>query len=184
LCVPQPVEWSRDKHHLFPVEFRAVVWQLVRGHYSPASVLNTLPMDVLELVIAHRARDLRSLVVRPAPGRACVTPGPLLSDASDDGHDDEYDDEYYDNYYDDEDPDLIDLQRDRAYAMEDMCGASSSSSLSDSESVLPDRDSATDSHSVDVGAADAAECSSESAEDEFPVSASKRRAVASESESD
>jgi hypothetical protein len=33
------------------------VWQLVRGHYSTSSVLNTLPMDVLELVIAHLAHD-------------------------------------------------------------------------------------------------------------------------------
>jgi hypothetical protein len=40
---------------MFPVEFRAVVWQLVRGHYSSGCMLNTLPMDVLELVIAHLA---------------------------------------------------------------------------------------------------------------------------------
>jgi hypothetical protein len=33
------------------------VWQLVRGHYSAASVLNMLPMDVLELVIAYLADD-------------------------------------------------------------------------------------------------------------------------------
>jgi hypothetical protein len=33
------------------------VWQLVRGHYSAASTLHTLPMDVLELVIAHLAHD-------------------------------------------------------------------------------------------------------------------------------
>jgi hypothetical protein len=32
------------------------VYQLVRGHYSAGCVLNTLPMDVLELVIAHLAR--------------------------------------------------------------------------------------------------------------------------------
>jgi hypothetical protein len=49
--------WSRDEHHLFPAEFRAVVRQLVRGHYSAASILHTLPMDVLELVIAHLARN-------------------------------------------------------------------------------------------------------------------------------
>jgi hypothetical protein len=49
--------WSREEHHLFPVVFRAVVWQLVRGHSSAASILNTLPMDVLELVIAHLARN-------------------------------------------------------------------------------------------------------------------------------
>jgi hypothetical protein len=46
-------EWSRENHHLFPAEFRAVVRQLVRGHYSVASVLSTLPMDVLELVFAQ-----------------------------------------------------------------------------------------------------------------------------------
>jgi hypothetical protein len=49
--------WSREEHHLFPAGFRAVVRQLVRGHYSAASILNTLPMDVLELVIAHLARS-------------------------------------------------------------------------------------------------------------------------------
>jgi hypothetical protein len=53
----QPLHWSREEHHLFPVAFRAVVRQLVRGHYSAASVLNTLPMDVLEVVITHLARD-------------------------------------------------------------------------------------------------------------------------------
>jgi hypothetical protein len=53
----QLLVWSREEHHLFPAEFRAVVRQLVRGHYSAASILNTLPMDVLELVIAHLARD-------------------------------------------------------------------------------------------------------------------------------
>jgi hypothetical protein len=51
------VEWSRAEHHLFPPNFRAAVWQLVRGHYSTASMLHTLPMDVLELVIAHLARS-------------------------------------------------------------------------------------------------------------------------------
>jgi hypothetical protein len=50
-------EWSRKNHSLFPAGFRAVVWQLVRGHYNAVSVLSTLPMDVLELVIAHLARD-------------------------------------------------------------------------------------------------------------------------------
>jgi hypothetical protein len=49
--------WSRDEHRLFPADFRAVVQQLVRGHYSGASILNALPMDVLELVIVHLARD-------------------------------------------------------------------------------------------------------------------------------
>jgi hypothetical protein len=52
----QPIHWSREEHHLFPVEFRALVRQLVRGHYSTTSILNTLPMEVLELVIAHLAR--------------------------------------------------------------------------------------------------------------------------------
>jgi hypothetical protein len=55
--VLQLLQWSREEHHLFPAEFRAVVRQLVRGHYSAASVFNTLPMDVMELVIAHLARD-------------------------------------------------------------------------------------------------------------------------------
>jgi hypothetical protein len=59
--------WSREEHHLFPAEFRAVVWQLVRGHYSEASILNTLPMDVLELVIAHMARDPYSCAATPTP---------------------------------------------------------------------------------------------------------------------
>jgi hypothetical protein len=140
VCVSQLPQWSRKEHHLFPAEFRVAVWHLVRGHYSPASVLSMVPMDVLELVIAHHARDLYSLSARPARDQACVSPSPSLSDASDDD--------------DDDDPDIF------------------------------HRDSATDSHSVDVGAADAAECSSESAEDPFPVSASKRRAVASEAESD
>jgi WD40 repeat protein len=49
----QPRMWSRADHHLFPAEFREVVSELVRGHYSPLSVLSTLPMDVLELVIQH-----------------------------------------------------------------------------------------------------------------------------------
>jgi hypothetical protein len=53
--VSQLPHWSREEHHLFPAEFRAVVRQLVRGHYSATSVLSTLPMDVLELVIAHFA---------------------------------------------------------------------------------------------------------------------------------
>jgi hypothetical protein len=47
-----------------------VVWQLVRGHYSTASVLNTLPMDVLELVITHLARDPFSFAVVLAPPAA------------------------------------------------------------------------------------------------------------------
>jgi hypothetical protein len=59
--------WSREEHHLFPAEFRAAVWQLVRGHYCAASILNTLPMDVLELVIAHLARDPDPLPIILAP---------------------------------------------------------------------------------------------------------------------
>jgi hypothetical protein len=43
-----------------------VVRQLIRGHHSPASILNTVPMDVLELVIAHLARDPYSVVTVPA----------------------------------------------------------------------------------------------------------------------
>jgi hypothetical protein len=58
---------SREEHHLFPAEFRAVVRQLVRGHYSAVSILSTLPMDVLELVIAHFARDLYSCAATLAP---------------------------------------------------------------------------------------------------------------------
>jgi hypothetical protein len=54
--VSQLPHWSREEHHLFPAEFRAVVRQLVRGHYRAASILNRLPMDVVELVIAHVAR--------------------------------------------------------------------------------------------------------------------------------
>jgi hypothetical protein len=53
----QPLHWSREKHYLFPAEFRAAVRQLVRGRYITASILNTLPMDVLELMIAHLARS-------------------------------------------------------------------------------------------------------------------------------
>jgi hypothetical protein len=49
------VVWSREQHSLWPAEFQAVVRQLVRGHYSEASVLNMLPMDVLELVIRRLA---------------------------------------------------------------------------------------------------------------------------------
>jgi hypothetical protein len=49
----QRLEWLRDRHSQFPPEFRAVVRQLVRGHYSETSVLSTVPMDVLELVIVH-----------------------------------------------------------------------------------------------------------------------------------
>jgi hypothetical protein len=55
--ISQPLHWSREEHHLFPAEFRAVARQLVRGHYCAASILHTLPMDVLELVIAHLARS-------------------------------------------------------------------------------------------------------------------------------
>jgi hypothetical protein len=64
--VLQPLHWSREEHPLFPARFRAVVWQLVCGHYSAGSVLNTLPMDVLELVIAHLARHLYSFAIVPA----------------------------------------------------------------------------------------------------------------------
>jgi hypothetical protein len=62
--VLQLPHWSREEHHLFPAEFRAVVWQLVRGHYSAASVLNTVPMDVLELVIAHLACSWSTRTIR------------------------------------------------------------------------------------------------------------------------
>jgi hypothetical protein len=65
--ISQLLHWSREEHHLFPTEFRAVVWHLVRGHYSMASVLNTLPMDVLELVIAHLARNPYSFIATPCP---------------------------------------------------------------------------------------------------------------------
>jgi hypothetical protein len=65
--VSQVPHWSRDDHHLFPVEFRAVVRQLVRGHYSAASILNTLPMDVLELVFTHLARDPYSFAAALSP---------------------------------------------------------------------------------------------------------------------
>jgi hypothetical protein len=68
--VLQLPHWSREEHHLFPADFRAAVWQLVRGHYSAASVLNTLPMDVLELVIAHLARDPYSFVAMPGLSRS------------------------------------------------------------------------------------------------------------------
>jgi hypothetical protein len=60
-------------HHRFPVEFRAVVRQLVRGCYNTASVLNTLPVDVLELVITHLAREPYSWITTPSPGAAAVT---------------------------------------------------------------------------------------------------------------
>jgi hypothetical protein len=53
----QPLHWSREEHHLFPVEFRAAVWLVLRGQHSPTCILHALPMDVLELVIAHLARD-------------------------------------------------------------------------------------------------------------------------------
>jgi WD40 repeat protein len=59
-------QWSREEHHLFPAEFRTVVQQLVRGHYCAASVLSTLPMDVLEFVIARLARNPYSFVTRCA----------------------------------------------------------------------------------------------------------------------
>jgi hypothetical protein len=62
--------WSREEHHLFPAEFRAVVWQLVRGHYSTSSVLNTLPVDVLELVIVCLAHDPYSFASTPTPSEA------------------------------------------------------------------------------------------------------------------
>jgi hypothetical protein len=64
--------WSREEHHLFPAEFRVVVRQLVRGHYSAASILSTLPIDVLELVIAHLARDPYSFTATLAPSRSTV----------------------------------------------------------------------------------------------------------------
>jgi hypothetical protein len=55
LLVLQLPEWSREEHYRFPEKFRAEVRQLVRGQYSAASVLSTLPMDVLELVIRQLA---------------------------------------------------------------------------------------------------------------------------------
>jgi hypothetical protein len=63
----QPLQWSREEHHVFPAEFRAVVWLLVRGHYSADCILNALPLDVLELVIAHLGRDPYAFSVTPAP---------------------------------------------------------------------------------------------------------------------
>jgi hypothetical protein len=63
--VLQLPHWSREEHHLFPAEFRAVVRQLVRGQHSPSSILNTLPMDLLELVFAHLARYLYSFNTAP-----------------------------------------------------------------------------------------------------------------------
>jgi WD40 repeat protein len=66
ICGLQLPHWSREEHHLFPAEFRAAVRQLVRGHYSTRSMLNTLPMDVLELVIGHLARDPYSFATVPA----------------------------------------------------------------------------------------------------------------------
>jgi hypothetical protein len=68
--VVQMPHWSREEHHLFPAEFRAVVRQMVRGHYCAASVLNTVPMDVLELVIALLARDPYSFEGTPAPSES------------------------------------------------------------------------------------------------------------------
>jgi hypothetical protein len=50
---------------MFPTEFRAVVRQLVRGHYSASCILHKLPVDVLELVIAHLARDPYSFALIP-----------------------------------------------------------------------------------------------------------------------
>jgi hypothetical protein len=64
------LQWSREEHHLFPAEFRVVVQQLMRGHYSVMSILHTLPMDVLELVIAHLARVPFSFTVPRAPAAA------------------------------------------------------------------------------------------------------------------
>jgi hypothetical protein len=55
--VLQLSHWSREEHHLFSADFRAVVRQLVRGQHSAFSILHTLPMDVLELVFTHLARD-------------------------------------------------------------------------------------------------------------------------------
>jgi hypothetical protein len=67
MMVSQLPHWSREEHRKFPAKFRAVVWQLVRGHYSAASILNTLPMDVVEVVIAHLARDPYSFAATSAP---------------------------------------------------------------------------------------------------------------------
>jgi WD40 repeat protein len=54
---PLPLQWSRENHVRWPSTFRAAVWQLVRGHYSTVSVLSTLPMDLVELVIAQLAQQ-------------------------------------------------------------------------------------------------------------------------------
>jgi hypothetical protein len=54
----QLLVWSREEHHLFPDEFRAAVWQLVRGQHSITSILNTLSMDVLELMIRQLAASM------------------------------------------------------------------------------------------------------------------------------
>jgi hypothetical protein len=70
--VSQLLHWSRYEHHLFPAEFRAVVRQLVRGQHSPTSILHLLPMDVLELVIAHLARDPCSFASVPAASRPAL----------------------------------------------------------------------------------------------------------------
>jgi hypothetical protein len=49
------VTWSRQSHHCWPAEFRAVVWQLLCGSYRTASPLSMLPLDMLELVIHYVA---------------------------------------------------------------------------------------------------------------------------------
>jgi WD40 repeat protein len=66
----QPLHWSFEEHHLFPVEFRAAVRQLVRGHHSVASLLSVLPRDVLELVFVHLARDPDSFPTTPVSSTA------------------------------------------------------------------------------------------------------------------
>jgi hypothetical protein len=66
-------------HHRFPAEFRAVVWQLVRGQHSPTSVLRTLPMDVLELVVWHLAHS--AMVAAPTVPAAVPTQGGSRCDA-------------------------------------------------------------------------------------------------------
>jgi hypothetical protein len=85
--------WSREEHHLFPAEFRAAVWQLVRGHYSAASMVSTLPMDVLELVIAHLARDLYSFATVPAASRSAQQHDDSDPDDSEDSESDETEDD-------------------------------------------------------------------------------------------
>jgi hypothetical protein len=85
--------WSREEHSLFPAEFRAVVRQLVRGHYSASSIPNTLPMDVLELVIAHLARYPYSFATVPAASRSAQQHDDTDPDDTEDSESDETEDD-------------------------------------------------------------------------------------------